>query len=172
LFHRLNVIRIHIPALRQRREDIPLLMRHFLKSAAEELAVETKLLLADTEVYLSQLEWPGNVRQLQNTARWLTVMASGQEIHIDDLPSELKESSETQPTYHDDWRQLLRDWARKRLQEGGEAILNEAEPDFETAMIEIALEHTAGRRQDAARLLGWGRNTLTRKIKDLGLEES
>jgi two-component system nitrogen regulation response regulator GlnG len=172
LFHRLNVIRIHIPALRQRREDIPLLMRHFLKSAAEELAVETKLLLADTEVYLSQLEWPGNVRQLQNTARWLTVMASGQEIHVDDLPSELKESSETQPTYHDDWRQLLRDWARKRLQEGGEAILNEAEPDFETAMIEIALEHTAGRRQDAARLLGWGRNTLTRKIKDLGLEES
>jgi two-component system nitrogen regulation response regulator GlnG len=172
LFHRLNVIRIHIPALRQRREDIPLLMRHFLKSAAEELAVETKLLMTETEAYLSQLEWPGNVRQLENTARWLTVMASGQEIHIDDLPSELKESPDSQPTYHDDWRQLLRDWARKRLQEGGEAILNEAEPDFESAMIEIALEHTAGRRQDAARLLGWGRNTLTRKIKELGLEDS
>jgi two-component system nitrogen regulation response regulator GlnG len=172
LFHRLNVIRIHIPALRQRREDIPLLMKHFLKSAAEELAVETKLLVSETEAYLSQMEWPGNVRQLENTARWLTVMASGQEIHIDDLPSELKETSETQPTYHDDWRQQLREWARKRLQDGGEAILNEAEPDFETAMIEIALEHTAGRRQDAARLLGWGRNTLTRKIKELGLEES
>jgi two-component system nitrogen regulation response regulator GlnG len=172
LFHRLNVIRIHIPALRQRREDIPLLLKHFLKSAAEELAVETKLLLAETEVYLSQLEWPGNVRQLENTARWLTVMASGQEIHIDDLPSELKESQETQPSHHDDWRQLLREWARKRLQEGGEAILNEAEPDFETALIETALEHTAGRRQDAARLLGWGRNTLTRKIKELGLEAS
>ncbi|MEW8190740.1 MAG: nitrogen regulation protein NR(I) [Candidatus Thiodiazotropha endolucinida] len=170
LFHRLNVIRIHIPSLRQRREDIPLLMKHFLKSAAEELAVETKLLLPETEVYLSQLEWPGNVRQLENTARWLTVMASGQEIHIDDLPSELKEHNETQSAYPEDWRQQLRDWARKRLQEGGEGILNEAEPDFESAMIEIALEHTAGRRQDAARLLGWGRNTLTRKIKELGLE--
>ncbi|MES9924474.1 MAG: nitrogen regulation protein NR(I) [Candidatus Thiodiazotropha endolucinida] len=172
LFHRLNVIRIHIPSLRQRREDIPLLMKHFLQSAAEELAVETKLLLPETEAYLSQLEWRGNVRQLENTARWLTVMASGQEIHIDDLPSELKERNDTQSAYPEDWRQQLRDWARKRLQEGGEGILNEAEPDFESAMIEIALEHTAGRRQDAARLLGWGRNTLTRKIKELGLEGS
>ncbi|MCU7942099.1 MAG: nitrogen regulation protein NR(I) [Candidatus Thiodiazotropha sp. (ex Cardiolucina cf. quadrata)] len=172
LFHRLNVIRIHIPSLRQRREDIPLLMKHFLKSAAEELAVETKLLLPETEAYLSQLEWRGNVRQLENTARWLTVMASGQEIHVDDLPSELKERNDTQSAYPEDWRQQLRGWARKRLQEGGEGILNEAEPDFESAMIEIALEHTAGRRQDAARLLGWGRNTLTRKIKELGLEGS
>ncbi|MCU7805032.1 MAG: nitrogen regulation protein NR(I) [Candidatus Thiodiazotropha sp. (ex Lucinoma borealis)] len=171
LFHRLNVIRIHIPALRQRREDIPVLMKHFLNSTAEELAVESKLLLPETVAYLSQMEWPGNVRQLENTARWLTVMASGQEIHIDDLPTELRDS-ETPPTFQDDWRQLLRDWAKKRLQEGCEGLLNEAGPDFETAMIETALEHTAGRRQDAARLLGWGRNTLTRKIKDLGMEES
>ncbi|MCU7947986.1 MAG: nitrogen regulation protein NR(I), partial [Candidatus Thiodiazotropha sp. (ex Cardiolucina cf. quadrata)] len=125
----------------------------------------------ETVAYLSQMEWPGNVRQLENTARWLTVMASGQEIHIDDLPTELRDS-ETPPTFQDDWRQLLRDWAKKRLQEGCEGLLNEAGPDFETAMIETALEHTAGRRQDAARLLGWGRNTLTRKIKDLGMEES
>ncbi|MCU7904784.1 MAG: nitrogen regulation protein NR(I) [Candidatus Thiodiazotropha sp. (ex Epidulcina cf. delphinae)] len=171
LFHRLNVIRIHIPALRQRREDIPLLMKHFLNSAAEELEVETKRLLPETASCLSQMDWPGNVRQLENTARWLTVMASGQEIHIDDLPTELREI-ETPPRCRDDWRQLLRGWARKRLQEGGEGLLNEAEPDFETAMIETALEHTAGKRQDAARLLGWGRNTLTRKIKELGLEES
>lgn len=171
LFHRLNVIRIHIPALRQRREDIPVLMKHFLNSTAEELAVESKLLLPETEVYLSQMEWPGNVRQLENTARWLTVMASGQEIHIDDLPTELRDS-ETPPTFQDDWCQLLRGWAKKRLQEGCEGLLNEAGPDFETVMIETALEHTAGRRQDAARLLGWGRNTLTRKIKDLGMEES
>ncbi|MCU7847711.1 MAG: nitrogen regulation protein NR(I) [Candidatus Thiodiazotropha sp. (ex Lucinoma kastoroae)] len=171
LFHRLNVIRIHIPALRQRREDIPVLMKHFLNSTAEELAVESKLLLPETVAYLSQMEWPGNVRQLENTARWLTVMASGQEIHIDDLPTELRDS-ETPPTFQDDWRQLLRDWAKKRLQEGCEGLLNEAGPDFETVMIETALEHTAGRRQDAARLLGWGRNTLTRKIKDLGMEES
>ncbi len=170
LFHRLNVIRIHLPALRQRREDIPLLLKHFLKSAAEELAVESKLLLPEAERYLAQLEWPGNVRQLENTARWLTVMASGQEIHIDDLPTELKET-ETSQSHPDDWRQLLRRWVKARLQEGNEGILNEAEPDFETIMIETALEYTAGKRQDAARLLGWGRNTLTRKIKELGLED-
>jgi two-component system nitrogen regulation response regulator GlnG len=169
LFHRLNVIRIHLPALRERREDIPLLMKHFLESAAKELAVEAKLLLPETEEFLSQMEWPGNVRQLENTARWLTVMASGQEIHIDDLPTELRES-ESPSVFYDDWRQLLRAWARKRLQEGCEGLLNEAGPDFETVMIETALEHTAGRRQDAARLLGWGRNTLTRKIKELDLD--
>ena len=169
LFHRLNVIRIHLPALRERREDIPLLMKHFLESAAKELTVEAKVLLPETEEQLSQMEWPGNVRQLENTARWLTVMASGQEIHIEDLPSELRES-EAQEVIYDDWRQLLRAWARKRLQEGCEGLLSEAEPDFETVMIETALEHTAGRRQDAARLLGWGRNTLTRKIKELNLD--
>jgi len=169
LFHRLNVIRIHLPALRERREDIPLLMKHFLESAAKELAVDAKVLLPETEDFLSQMEWPGNVRQLENTARWLTVMASGQEIHIDDLPTELRES-ESPAVFYDDWRQLLRAWARKRLQEGCEGLLNEAGPDFETVMIETALEHTAGRRQDAARLLGWGRNTLTRKIKELNLD--
>ncbi len=169
LFHRLNVIRIHLPALRERREDIPLLMKHFLNAAAKELSVEAKMLLPETEEFLSQMEWPGNVRQLENTARWLTVMASGQEIHIDDLPTELRES-ESPSVFYDDWRQLLRAWARKRLQEGCEGLLNEAGPDFETVMIETALEHTAGRRQDAARLLGWGRNTLTRKIKELNLD--
>ncbi|MCG7983265.1 MAG: nitrogen regulation protein NR(I) [Candidatus Thiodiazotropha lotti] len=171
LFHRLNVIRIHLPSLRQRREDIPLLLNYFLKTAAEELAVDYKVLLPEAESYLSQLEWPGNVRQLENTARWLTVMASGQEIHIEDLPTELKESV-TSTSPQDDWRQLLRGWVKRRLQEGCEGILNEAEPDFETVMIETALEHTAGKRQDAARLLGWGRNTLTRKIKELGMEEN
>jgi len=169
LFHRLNVIRIHLPALRERREDIPLLMKHFLNLAAKELAVEAKLMLPEAEAFLSQLEWPGNVRQLENTARWLTVMASGQEIHIDDLPTELRES-EAGSVIHGDWRQLLRAWARKRLQEGCEGLLNEAEADFESVMIETALEHTAGRRQDAARLLGCGRNTLTRKIKELKLD--
>ncbi|MEJ2608610.1 MAG: nitrogen regulation protein NR(I) [Candidatus Thiodiazotropha sp.] len=171
LFHRLNVIRIHLPALRQRQEDIPLLLKHFLKSAAEELAVDSKVLLPEAERYLTQLEWPGNVRQLENTARWLTVMASGHEIHIDDLPTELKET-ESMIASQDDWRQLLRSWVKKRLQDGCEGILNEAEPDFEAVMIETALEHTAGKRQDAARLLGWGRNTLTRKIKELGMDDS
>ncbi|MEN8166573.1 MAG: nitrogen regulation protein NR(I) [Pseudomonadota bacterium] len=168
LFHRLNVIRIQLPALRERREDIPLLMQHFLSLAAEELKVEAKILLPETQAYLKQLAWPGNVRQLENTARWLTVMATGKEIHLEDLPQELKEE-EPEEQVGGDWRQMLRSWGRKRLQEGVEGLLSEAAPEFETIMIEIALEHTAGRRQDAARLLGWGRNTLTRKIKELGL---
>ncbi|RLJ19124.1 nitrogen regulation protein NR(I) [bacterium endosymbiont of Escarpia laminata] len=169
LFHRLNVIRIHIPAMRERKEDIALLMRHFLAKASEELEVEAKILLPETTEFLRQLVWPGNVRQLENTARWLTVMASGQEVHIEDLPPELQQE-ESRGEISGDWRQLLRAWTRSRLQSGAEALLDEAGADFETVMIETALEHTAGRRQDAARLLGWGRNTLTRKIKELGLD--
>ncbi|WP_029132170.1 nitrogen regulation protein NR(I) [Sedimenticola selenatireducens] len=171
LFHRLNVIRIHIPSLRERREDIGLLMRHFLSLAAEELGVESKTLLPETLATLERLNWPGNVRQLENTARWLTVMASSQEVHIKDLPPELLESEEPK-TQGDDWRASLRSWVRTRLQQGHEALLDEATPVFETIMIESALEQTGGRKQDAAKLLGWGRNTLTRKIKELGLEGS
>lgn len=171
LFHRLNVIRIHIPSLRERREDIGLLMRHFLSLAADELGVESKTLLPETLATLEHLDWPGNVRQLENTARWLTVMASNQEVHIKDLPPELLESEEPQ-AQDDDWRTSLRSWARLRLQQGQVALLDEATPEFETIMIETALEQTGGRKQDAAKLLGWGRNTLTRKIKELGLEAS
>ncbi len=170
LFHRLNVIRIHIPSLRERKEDIPILMKHFLARAAKELEVETKTLLPETEKELQNLEWPGNVRQLENTARWLTVMASSQEIHIEDLPTELHAEIDSAKS-DDDWCGGLRNWARQRLGQGQEAILDEAVPQFETIMIETALEHTGGRRLDAARLLGWGRNTLTRKIKELGLDE-
>jgi len=169
LFHRLNVIRIHIPSLRERREDIGLLMRHFLALAADELGVECKTLLPETLAFLEQMSWPGNVRQLENTARWLTVMASSQEIHVRDLPPELLEVEEV-PEQGDDWRRSLRSWARRRLQQGQEGLLEEATPAFESIMIESALEQTGGRKQDAAKLLGWGRNTLTRKIKELGLE--
>ncbi|MCW8890073.1 MAG: nitrogen regulation protein NR(I) [Sedimenticola sp.] len=169
LFHRLNVIRIHIPSLRERQEDIGLLMRHFLTLAADELGVESKTLLPETVASLEQMSWPGNVRQLENTARWLTVMASSQEVHIKDLPPELLETDEPKEQ-GGDWQIALRNWARKRLQMGHEALLDEATPAFETIMIEAALEQTGGRKQDAAKLLGWGRNTLTRKIKELGLE--
>ncbi len=169
LFHRLNVIRIHIPSLRERREDIPLLMKCFLSRAATELEVEAKTLLPETETELQNMAWPGNVRQLENTARWLTVMASSNEIHIEDLPPELH-TDESSSATDDDWCGGLHSWARHRLSQGQEAILDEAVPQFETIMISAALEHTGGRRLDAARLLGWGRNTLTRKIKELGLE--
>jgi two-component system nitrogen regulation response regulator GlnG len=169
LFHRLNVIRIQLPSLRERREDIPLLMEHFLKRAAVELGVEAKTLLPDSVEELKRFEWRGNVRQLENTARWLTVMASGPEIHVDDLPSELREAERTSAT-GDDWRGALRNWARQALHAGQTGLLDEATPAFETIMIETALEFTGGRKQDAAKLLGWGRNTLTRKIKELDLE--
>ncbi|MCP4129278.1 MAG: nitrogen regulation protein NR(I) [Gammaproteobacteria bacterium] len=169
LFHRLNVIRIHIPSLRERKEDIPLLMKSFLARAATELEVEAKTLLPETELELQNMAWPGNVRQLENSARWLTVMASSKEIHIEDLPPELR-ADESASGFDDDWISGLRTWARQKLNQGQESILDEAVPQFESVMIAAALEHTGGRRLEAARLLGWGRNTLTRKIKELGLE--
>ena len=169
LFHRLNVIRIHIPRLADRREDIPTLARHFLARAAQELSVEPKLLKTETEEYLKNLPWPGNVRQMENTCRWITVMASGREVHIDDLPPELlTQPQELSPVSN--WEQALRHWADQSLARGQTSLLDSAVPTFERIMIETALKHTAGRRRDAALLLGWGRNTLTRKIKELGMK--
>ncbi|PRB82965.1 nitrogen regulation protein NR(I) [Pseudomonas sp. MYb185] len=168
LFHRLNVIRIHIPKLAERREDIPVLAQHFLARAARELAVEPKVLKPQTQQYLSALPWPGNVRQLENTCRWITVMASSREVLTEDLPPELL--SQHQPGAGDgDWEQQLRNWADQQLTRGVTQLLDQAVPAFERVMIETALKHSAGRRRDAAQLLGWGRNTLTRKIKELGL---
>jgi len=169
LFHRLNVIRIHLPALRERREDIPLLMRHFLAQAAQELGCEPKVLLASAAEQLKRLDWPGNVRQLENTARWLTVMASGKEIDAGDLPPELSALRE-EVGGDERWEGALRRWARQSLLQGQLGLLETALPAFEQILIQTALEHTGGRRQEAARLLGWGRNTLTRKIKELQLE--
>ncbi|MBB5211567.1 nitrogen regulation protein NR(I) [Microbulbifer hydrolyticus] len=168
LFHRLNVIRIHIPRLADRREDIPRLVRHFFNSAAKDLGVEPKILLKETEEYLSGLDWPGNVRQLENTCRWITVMASGREVLVDDLPPELHQQGATTEAPQD-WQKALRLWADQALATGQREILSEAVPAFERALIEIALKHTAGRKRDAAELLGWGRNTLTRKLKELGM---
>ncbi len=171
LFHRLNVIRIHIPKLSERREDIPKLAQFFFKKAANELGVEPKLLLPDTEEYLCKSEWQGNVRQLENTCRWITVMAASREIHIEDLPPEmLEKQSSDQPAV--DWDKALRHWADQALARGQNDILSEAVPTFEKALIETALKHTAGRKRDAANLLGWGRNTLTRKLKELNMSEN
>lgn len=168
LFHRLNVIRIHLPSLADRREDIPKLSQHFLRSAAKELGVETKILAPEAEQYLANLSWPGNVRQLENTCRWITVMASGREVLVQDLPPELKETKNTE-TPAGDWEKALRHWADQSLACGQSDILSQAVPTFEKALIETALKHTAGRKRDAANLLGWGRNTLTRKLKELGM---
>ena len=167
LFHRLNVIRIHVPKLSERREDISRLAAHFLSRTATELDVATKVLRPETEQYLQGLSWPGNVRQLENFCRWITVMASGREVHVSDLPPEFAEHRE-QPGATRNWTQALKSWADEQLKQGNTGILDEATPEFERAMIDIALKHTAGRKQDAALLLGWGRNTLTRKIHELG----
>ena len=173
LFHRLNVIRVHLPPLRERREDIPRLARHFLQVAARELGVEAKLLHPETEAALTRLAWPGNVRQLENTCRWLTVMAAGQEVLIQDLPSELFESTVAESTSHmqpDSWATLLAQWADRALRSGHQNLLSEAQPELERTLLTTALRHTQGHKQEAARLLGWGRNTLTRKLKELGME--
>ena len=168
LFHRLYVIRIHIPKLSERREDIPRLMQHFFQSAAEELGGEPKVLLPESEEFLVNLEWPGNVRQLENTCRWITVMASGREVHLADLPPELsRDVVETAQRSESDWKELLQRWARNELVQGKQHILDQATPAFERVMIEVALQHSQGRKRDAAELLGWGRNTLTRKMKEL-----
>ncbi|NLS13676.1 nitrogen regulation protein NR(I) [Vibrio sp. SM6] len=168
LFHRLNVIRIQIPALRERRQDIEKLTHHFLLRAADELDVEPKTLHADTSEILARLEWPGNVRQLENICRWLTVMASGSEILPSDLPTELLEEKKVTLTSDDqDWQAMLASWAEDALSSGQTELLNQALPTFERILLEAALSHTKGHKQDAAKVLGWGRNTLTRKLKEL-----
>jgi two-component system nitrogen regulation response regulator GlnG len=170
LFHRLNVIRIHIPPLRERKEDIPLLMRHFLNQAAVELNAEIKVLKPEAEAFLSTLDWPGNVRQLENSCRWLTVMASGREIHLHDLPPELLGTPSEKNSDETGWEALLRNWIDQQLLRGDEAeIAKQVIPAVETILIKAALNFTHGKRHEAAILLGYGRNTLTRKIQELGI---
>ncbi|MDH5394295.1 MAG: nitrogen regulation protein NR(I) [Gammaproteobacteria bacterium] len=172
LFHRLNVIRIQIPSLRKRREDIPTLLKHFLMQAATEMKTPVKVIPDHLLQYLSSLDWPGNVRQLENTCRWLNVMAAGSEILMEDLPPELiKKQEDTEHTFANanSWESALKTWADNKLASGAIDLLNDATPMFEHIMIDAALEKTKGKRLEAARLLGWGRNTLTRKIKELGI---
>ncbi|MCK5696543.1 MAG: nitrogen regulation protein NR(I) [Gammaproteobacteria bacterium] len=166
LFHRLNVIRIHMPALNERLEDIPLLSRYFLTRAAQELNVEQKTLDAESEEFLSKQAWPGNVRQLENVCRWLTVMSPAKVVHIEDMPPELQRNDKKKIN-HSNWQDALRHWLEIQLASNHETALSTLMPEIERLMIEVALNHTGGRKQDAAKLLGWGRNTLTRKIKEL-----
>ena len=164
LFHRLNVIRMQLPKLVDRSEDIPQLARYFLDLSAKDLGVETKVLAPATEDLFTTLPWPGNVA-LENTCRWLTVMASGNEVQPDDLPPELLTPAEAGSSETTSWEDQLRNWANRELSSGKNRILDSATPSFEKTMIEIALKHSHGRKRDAAILLGWGRNTLTRKCK-------
>lgn len=170
LFHRLNVIRIHIPPLRERSQDIPLLLRHFLSVAAKELNTEVKTLTAEAEHYLCTLSWPGNVRQLENTCRWLTVMAAGREIHRNELPVELSEPESDKSNANPHWEQLLRSTVDQYLNKQTPDIAKLVINQVETILIQAALNYTQGRKHEAANLLGYGRNTLTRKMYELSIE--
>ncbi len=172
LLHRLNVIRIEVPPLRQRREDIPELLRHYLDVAALELGVAPKTLTPDAESALAAFEWPGNVRQLVNACRRLTVLAAGREVTRADIPTDLGGDQGGQAAAGTDWSQALASWAQARFAAGGAPLLEDAMPEFERTIIREALKATHGGRQEAAKLLGWGRNTLTRKLKELGMEDA
>ncbi len=166
LYHRINVIRIHVPALRDRKPDIAILASHFLAGTAQELGVERKTLSTEVIALFETLDWPGNVRQLENTCRWLTVMAPAQEVLVTDLPPELTDLDKQVPKM--DWELALGAWVKQKLDAGAEDVLSTAIPSFERVLIKTALAHTNGRKREAAKLLGWGRNTLTRKLSELG----
>jgi two-component system nitrogen regulation response regulator GlnG len=170
LFHRLNVIRLRLPALRERPEDVPLLVKHFLLHSANELGVDPKQPTPAALKYLSSMSWSGNVRQLENVCHWLTVMAPGQNIDVADLPPELKEDS-AKPTTAASWQEALAIEVMSALNRGEQNILETRANAFEKILITKALQHTGGRRIEAATQLGMGRNTLTRKIQELNIEE-
>ena len=169
LFHRLNVIRIRLPSMRERREDIPLLTRHFLTRSAAQLGVDAKRLSDEALSYISRLDFPGNVRQLENLCHWITVMAPGQVVDVADLPAEFRETSATPGAA--DWISALEHEVEQRLGRGETGILDVLGRQFEKSLIERALIRTGGRRIEAASLLGMGRNTITRKIQELGVED-
>jgi two-component system nitrogen regulation response regulator GlnG len=168
LYHRLNVIRLRLPSLRERSEDIPLLSKHFLAASAQQLGVEPKRFADEALQHLSRLELPGNVRQLENLCHWLTVMAPGQVIEVGDLPAEFRAQSTAVAA---DWLSALEQEAERRLARGQTGILDDLGRQFERTLISKALQRTGGRRIEAANLLGMGRNTITRKIQELGIED-
>jgi two-component system nitrogen regulation response regulator GlnG len=168
LFHRLNVIRLRLPPLRERPEDIPLLVRHFMQKSARELGVEAKGVSDAAMKTMLKLPWSGNVRQLENVCHYLTVMAPGQVVEVSDLPADLAPGPAV--AHGGDWLQGLATEASARLGRGEAGILDPLTEAYEKTLIEVALRHTGGRRIEAAHLLGWGRNTLTRKIHELGMD--
>jgi two-component system nitrogen regulation response regulator GlnG len=170
LYHRLNVMRINTPPLRQRRQDIPLLLKHYLADAGQELNTTSKTLDADAMEILQGYDWPGNVRQLVNATRRLTVTAPGGVIYPQDLPDDLGDRAAGKAAQQE-WTESLAYWAEGELGSADQvSLIAAALPEFERTLIRIALNHAKGHRQEAAKLLGWGRNTLTRKIRLLNLD--
>jgi two-component system, NtrC family, nitrogen regulation response regulator GlnG len=170
LFHRLNVIRIELPPLRARHEDVSDLLEHYMRLAAQELGVESKALTPEAREKLSAYSWPGNVRELVNLCRRFTVLAPGNEIRAEDLPPEIT-GAIANASPEQDWTSSLAQWADRQALSPPRPLLDDALPAFERTLIRVALKHTQGHRQDAAKLLGWGRNTLTRKLKELAMDD-
>jgi len=170
LLHRLNVVRLRLPPLRERPEDIVPLARHFLQKSARDLAVETKTLSEDAQKMLASFSFPGNVRQLENVCHWVTVMGPGQRIEVADLPPEVREISGASGVADAGWQHALDRELAQALVRGERNVGDRLEQEFEKTLIRRALAHTGGHRMEAAAWLGWGRNTLTRKIQELGLE--
>lgn len=180
LLFKLNLVSIKMPALRERNNDIPMLATHFLSKCAQENNQEPKKLTSEVLVFLCRQPWPGNVRQLKNLCKYLTLMVTGRDIQMSDLPSEYLQARNQQakittsisgttkePT---SWQEQLRNWVDGRLRAGEHDILSEAVPEFERVMLEAALSFTSNHKQESAKLLGWGRNTLTRKLKELNIQ--
>lgn len=215
LFYRLNVIRLPLPPLRTRREDIPALTLYFMQRAAKQMNTASKQLQPAALQIMQAFDWRGNVRQLENVCLWLTVMATGDTVMVDDLPPELLEAmpenselqseqtlSSSEFAQHNQqqnsnsphsrnqnsnqnnfiqdnqtqdfaktqsWQQALAEWAKQALQTGQTDILQTATPEFERVLLTAALNHSGGKKIAAANLLGWGRNTLTRKLQQLDM---
>lgn len=170
LYHRINVMRINTPPLRHRRQDIPALLNHYLSDASTELGAPAKVINSDAMELLQSYDWPGNVRQLVNASRRLTVTAPGGVITAADIPEDLGGQSGSKGM-QDEWTQSLAFWAEKALvHDETRPLVEAALPEFEKTLIRIALAKAKGHRQDAAKILGWGRNTLTRKIRSLELD--
>jgi two-component system nitrogen regulation response regulator GlnG len=172
LLHRLNVVRLRLPALRERTEDIPPLARHFLQKSARELTVDTKTLTDAALRTFAGFSFPGNVRQLENICHWLTVMAPGQRIDTADLPLEIREGkSASGDGTEARWDQALDRELAQALKSGERNVGDRLQREFERTLIRRALVHTGGHRMEAAAWLGWGRNTLTRRIQELGMDD-
>jgi len=171
LFHRLNVIRIKIPSLRDRAEDIPILCDFFLKRSASHLNVSSKIISQDVLEFFKSLNWQGNVRQLENTCHWLTVMTTGKIINISDLPDEIKNERALFTLENvTSWEDGLKKVVFNAIVNGEENIYSDLINEAEKIIIQQALKQTKNRKIDAAKIIGIGRNTITRKIKDLSIK--
>ena len=168
LFYRLNVIKIDVPALKNRKEDIALLSKYFLKNHADSLGEELRVISEDAEEFLLKYDWPGNVRQLENVCYWLTLMSPTQNVKVQDLPTEIKNYEITElPS--SSWEDSLSSWLKNISKDFDGELSNIANNKIEKILINVALERTNGKKNEAAKLLGWGRNTLAKKMKDMGI---